>query len=385
MNKPFSRLYDHFKKLAKVRHDSEQARLKVFAELEEGKRRRRESAIRKVAFHLWEADGKPEGRDTYYWGKAEEHLACPLLKLYRWAGFSGKSLWDYLNLLGIPIVIALLGIGFTDIQQRSNTIQIAWQTINSASGQVGSGGRKEALEELNSQPRRIPFFWLRWKSYSLQGLQAPSAHLVNLQLPKADLRSANFEKATLAYSNLQGSDLRFANLQGANLQGADLATANLQGAILTSVNLQGATLWGTNLQGANLVDTNLQDSVLAFASLQNADLTGTITPRSVPHLFLPGANLQRTDLSGANLQGAMLQVGNSALDANFQGALYTRHNSPPKDCIPLWEADKPKFMLIASNICPTFFPTNFDPESAGMVEICSRAFLCFYLEEGLKP
>ena len=34
-----------------------------------------EREIRERAYALWEADGRPEGRERYYWRKAEEELA----------------------------------------------------------------------------------------------------------------------------------------------------------------------------------------------------------------------------------------------------------------------------------------------------------------------
>jgi hypothetical protein len=35
----------------------------------------REQAIRERAYALWEADGRPEGRDLDYWRKAEQEFA----------------------------------------------------------------------------------------------------------------------------------------------------------------------------------------------------------------------------------------------------------------------------------------------------------------------
>ena len=33
--------------------------------------------IRVCAYHLWEADGCPEGRDLEYWQRAQQSLAAP--------------------------------------------------------------------------------------------------------------------------------------------------------------------------------------------------------------------------------------------------------------------------------------------------------------------
>jgi Protein of unknown function (DUF2934) len=35
----------------------------------------REQRVRELAYHLWEADGKPYGRDVEYWERAREQIA----------------------------------------------------------------------------------------------------------------------------------------------------------------------------------------------------------------------------------------------------------------------------------------------------------------------
>ena len=125
--------------------------------------------------------------------------------------------------------------------------------------QSGSGGRKEALKFLNSEPRRFPWFWLKWKKQSLAGLAAQKAYLHGIELQKADLIEANFQKAILGKANLQEAILRRANLQQAylrkaNLRKVNLGKADLTGADLTEANLQEAILDKANLQEAVLVD-----------------------------------------------------------------------------------------------------------------------------------
>jgi len=81
--------------------------------------------------------------------------------------------------------------------RRDAQVYQAWQVINSATNHHGSGGRIQALEFLNSTPRRIPWFWLHWERESLVGLEAPNAYLVpsrkgtdkkhGIQLSEADL------------------------------------------------------------------------------------------------------------------------------------------------------------------------------------------------------
>lgn len=201
----------------------------------------------------------------------------------------------------------------------------AWQIINSARGQQGSGGRIEALQDLNKD------------GVSLNGLTAKGANLSGIQLEKADLKFANIQNATLTCvmqnvtvnkkicSNLQGANLLGANLQGANLlkvnlQGANLEAANLETINLLKANLKAANLLGVNLRGAKLLFANLEEANLLEANLQAAQLQGTNFKKA--NLF--GANLQAANLLEANLQTANLQAANlqfaNLKEANLQDA-----------------------------------------------------------------
>ncbi|AOX00494.1 hypothetical protein BJP34_14445 [Moorena producens PAL-8-15-08-1] len=162
---------------------------------------------------------------------------------------------DYLNRLALIEILGLVGnlsilLGLIifiagEKDRRNSEIYQAWQVITAAHGQKGSGGRKEALEFLNSKPRRTPWFWLTWEEQSLSGLEAPKAYLIGIQLANADLGGANLHNAKLVDANLQKTKLFYANLQE-----ADLGRANLQEAKLFLANLQEANLFLANLQGA---------------------------------------------------------------------------------------------------------------------------------------
>ena len=189
------------------------------------------------------------------------------------------ALLDIINLAaGITIIISLGTWLATEKQRRDAEIYQAWQVITTAYNQSGSGGRKEALEFLNSEPRRNPWFWLKWEAQSLAGLAAQKAYLANIQLPEAALDSANFQQ-----TNLWGANLQRAYLVRANLQQANLMRANLQQADLRWANLQQADLWKANLQQAQLQNANLQGTILWDANLQQANLerTNYLTPEQI--------------------------------------------------------------------------------------------------------
>src|SRR5215471_4169127 len=82
----------------------------------------------------------------------------------------------------------------------------AWQVINTAQGKGGSGGRIEALQELN----------------------ADGVSLVGVDLSGAFLQGIRLRKANLVRSNFSGADVRSADLDSANFSDADLHSANFR-------------------------------------------------------------------------------------------------------------------------------------------------------------
>ncbi len=184
-----------------------------------------------------------------------------------------KGIWLVLERIGLlfSFLSIILGVGVfiaSEDRQRNAEVYQAWQVITAAHGQTGSGGRKEALEFLNSKPMRNPWFWLTWSRQSLAGLAAPKAYLPMIKLPGANMLQANIQNANLSQADMQGAYLREANMQGAYL-----GEANLQGANLVAVNLQKAILRGANLQRTKLLQANLQEVDLREAGLQGAEYT----------------------------------------------------------------------------------------------------------------
>lgn len=128
----------------------------------------------------------------------------------------------------------------------------AWQVINTAQGKGGSGGRIEALEELNRD--HVP----------LVGVDLSGAFLQALRLPRADLLRSNFESADIRHGVLKAASINYSNLHSTNLRDCDLANVKLEG-----TNLEDADLANSDLSGADLTDT-----VLDKADLRNTNLRG---------------------------------------------------------------------------------------------------------------
>jgi hypothetical protein len=191
--------------------------------------------------------------------------------LWEWIAY-GLSRWSFLEVLEyLGSFSVLIGVIFyfsesgDRIKQRHYQ---AWQVINTAQGKGGSGGRIEALQELNED--KIPLVGVDVSSAFLQGIRLEHANLLRADMSGADLRGSNFTDANLTFA-----DIHDANFRGAILENTLLSSADLKGADLVGSSLKGADLSQVDLTGADL-----RSSDLAFAkwrqirSVKGANIAG---------------------------------------------------------------------------------------------------------------
>lgn len=182
---------------------------------------------------------------TLLFHRLEWWLGWVAWALGRWA------LLEVLEYLGTFSVLIAVVFYFADSANRVKQRHYqAWQVIDAAQGKGGSGGRIEALQQLNED--RVP----------LIGLDASGAFLQGIQLQEARLNRCN----------LQASDLRDSSFAGAHLENAKLDNANFRKASLENAYLEDASMMGVDLSEANLVRANLSGTDLDGADLRGADL-----------------------------------------------------------------------------------------------------------------
>jgi len=279
----------------------------------------------------------------------------------------GKTLWDWLSVLGVPLTLALLGAWFQTRQQTQadkkadlekeiaetarkeeiiqayldklselvvdkNLFAIAAKVkrfeTKSTSKKEGSGDSSGDLEEevnlsevLQEQKeqldaavdvirartlavlRRLKDDPERKTSVMEFLLEAEVIQRLNLSLSGADLSGANLSRADLHNADLHDADLKGANLSRANLSRADLRGANLSGA-----NLFDAKLFRlTNLFSADLSRANLFSANFRLTNLFSANLSRTnLTYANLSRANLNHADFSHAKLSRANLSGAKL-------------------------------------------------------------------------------
>jgi uncharacterized protein YjbI with pentapeptide repeats len=262
-----------------------------------------------------------------------------------WTGLRGKTLYDWLQLLIIPAVLALGGylFNYTTSRNEQKATQLRAQTEREAA-------EKQAQAELEAAEKRAQTERdIALDNQREQALQTYIDSMSELLLEKKlreskleddevrniarvrtltvlprldkdrkarvlqflyesklidkDKKIIDLSKADLREANLFGAYLDAADLSKADLSGADLGAAILNAANLRIADLSSANLVGAVLNAANLSSANLSKANLRFASLKGAKLFGDGP-------IIGGANKSETDLSEADLSRAELTGAN---------------------------------------------------------------------------
>ena len=191
--------------------------------------------------------------------------------MWAWVAYvlSRWSFLEVLEYLGTFSVLVAVIFYFSEsgdrIQQRHYQ---AWQVINTAQGKGGSGGRIEALQELNAD--KVPLVGVDVSSAFLQGLDLRGANLMRSDLSSADLRNSNLASVNFIFANLNAANFRGASLDRANFSNADLRNADLTGSSLTGADLSGAMLDDADLRNADAQGIQWQ----RVKSLKGANIAG---------------------------------------------------------------------------------------------------------------
>jgi hypothetical protein len=203
--------------------------------------------------------------------------------IFKWVAY-GLSQWSFLEVLeylgSFSVLVAVI-FYFSESGDRVKQKHYqAWQVINTAQHMGGSGGRIDALAELNADG--VPLVGVDVSSAFLQGVQLPKARLLRANFNAADARNSNLEASDLSYANLYGANFRQSNLSNVQLYGATLDDGDFCGAKFTGSNLADATLDGADLGNADLAGVQWEK----IKSIRKTNLAGV---RNAPTGFLPWA------------------------------------------------------------------------------------------------
>ena len=272
---------------------------------------------------------------------------------HKWKGFHGKTLWDWLRLLLIPLVLTVGGFLFSsyqhDTDQQRALDQQQATILQTYIDNIQDLLLNHNLLKSSSFDTKNPYYDVAMLARArtitaLEGLDPArkgrlvqflyEAHLIGFlenrdekQLPSIDLYGANLSRADLNGIPLLGVWLRGANLSNATftcanigssgfyiIRCASLAEAELSGADLSYANLSGINLYAAdltaNLTNANLSNANLTNASLG-ANLTNADLRGAnLTNADLRDAFLPISDITQQQLDQvSSCKGATLPPG----------------------------------------------------------------------------
>jgi hypothetical protein len=187
-----------------------------------------------------------------------------------WTGFNqpSKTLWDWLQLLGVlavPVVVGFGAVWFTtrqgkvaDAENKDNQRETALQAYIDKMSELLLHEKLRESAEKDDEVRNVA----RVRTFAvLRGLDPVRKGIVILFLSESKL---------IGIIDLDGVDLEEARLDFANLECANLIMANLERAHLTHAHLEGANLKSAKLSGANLRKAHLNEADLSRADLTDA-------------------------------------------------------------------------------------------------------------------
>jgi uncharacterized protein YjbI with pentapeptide repeats len=259
---------------------------------------------------------------------------------WAWTGFAKQTLWDWLDLLIIPIVLGLGGYLFTMSENR-RTLRIAADTEEARrkrerEAQAAQRERELEVEDQRAQDETLQAYIDQIGQLLLDKdrplLKSATADEVRTETNGDEVRTLARARTLTVLPRLNGerkrSVLQFlyeshlvikghvvVTLRGADLREAELSAATLSAAHLSGADLSKASLVAADLKEAQLRDANLSDASLSSANLDRAHMGGADLRRA----YLHAANFLKANLSGADLRDADLR-DSDLKGANLRGA-----------------------------------------------------------------
>ena len=251
-----------------------------------------------------------------------------------------KTVWDWLQLAGIPMVLAGLVWWLNRSEQSRQTALALDRTreerLQSYLDQMTNLLEKgltplEGDHKLFTDPLRN---LARVRTLTvLRDLDSSRKKIILYFLSNAGLISRRSPGISLVGADFVNCDLHYISLSDNDLSGVDFSGANLRSAVLADVNLSVADLTNADLTGALLADAVLEGTNLTGANLTGADLTGAhlYNPRnpSAPIDFSAKSELTHANLTNAILARAEIADDQLAQAKSLKGAIMpdgTRHD-----------------------------------------------------------
>jgi len=260
----------------------------------------------------------------------------------RWTGFRGKTVWDWMDLLIVPLVLVVIGLGFTMLQdarqqdlenQRTEQAQkLENQRAEAEQDLAEQRAQDEALQAYLDQMSSLILdkdrplhqtqegdavrILARARTLTILTRLDPSRKtavmqfLLEMNLIEGREGPTQPRPAKLVKPSDENPDgviygekwsypiFGIIRLAGADLSGIEMRWADLSYVSFSEADLSNAYLFRADLTGADLSNVNLSNAYLRKAELNNTMLNDA---------DLSGANLVEADLRGSNVSNEQLR------------------------------------------------------------------------------
>jgi uncharacterized protein YjbI with pentapeptide repeats len=249
-----------------------------------------------------------------------------------------KTLWQFLQIIIVPLALTMVGFWFT-AQQDARQQQIETQRAETERVLAEQRAQDEALQTYLDQMSMLLLEDSRSDKVQVAMRARTLTVLESLDDSRKKWVIRFLDEANLVqtlYTDAGNPRKPVVSLEGADLSGADLSDTDLSGAKLMYANLSGATLSYTVFHGADLFDADLSDATMFSSQLSGADLSyADLSDASLKQADLGGigadlggAGLYKTDLRGADLEGAD-SIRNEKLAERVSGSKFLEGATMP--------------------------------------------------------
>jgi uncharacterized protein YjbI with pentapeptide repeats len=238
-----------------------------------------------------------------------------------WTGLEPKTLWDWLDLLIVPLALAVAAFLFNVSdrraerrhsreladhmvvnQQRMEFTRLESEALREYFRHMSSTNANDDLVILQSDSTRgmarvrtlvvLNQVGAYYKSHILNFLY--EASLVKLKTSPFEIRDdavggaeISLDGANFAQSTLRDATLPFVNLTGANFHECRWEYVDLQKSRLVEANFTASQLQHVDMQESDLRGANFSGSTMTHVNMRGADLRGTIFKNTERNLADP--------------------------------------------------------------------------------------------------
>lgn len=193
-----------------------------------------------------------------------------------WLGFEGRTLWDWLSLLAVPLVVGFATVLINAGQQRLANERAAEAALQQYVDRISA-----LAIDRSSEPEAEARVTAIGRAHTLAALRLVDRERAGRVLAfLADMDLLSQFSISLEDMHLDGAELKGLDLGGMDFEGATLRHADLEGAMLAGADFEGADLTGTDFKGADLSGGDFHDARLSRAEFDGANLRGAALARA---------------------------------------------------------------------------------------------------------